>query len=82
MKLSDPLLLVDVILRREMYPAGKVDTFQHLAIYGFSQNNPTVGNLSADSGSLCVVKHSRPQVILKCQPPICLDYRAHNRPPV
>ena len=23
---------------------------------------------------------SRPQVILKTQPPICLDYRAHNRP--
>ena len=41
MKPSDPLLLADVTLSCEMYPAGKVDISQHLAILGFSQNDPT-----------------------------------------
>ena len=44
MKPSDPLLLPDVTLRCGMYPAGKVDISQHLAIPGFPQ---------IDAGSLC-----------------------------
>ena len=82
MKSSDPLLLADVTLRYGMYPAGKVDISWHLAIPGFSQSDHTVGKLSADAGSLwnTVKQASRPQVILKTQPPICLDYRARNRP--
>ena len=53
MKPSDPLLLADVALRCGMYPAGKVDIFQHLAIPGFPQSDHTVGKPSADTGSLC-----------------------------
>ena len=34
MKPSDPLLLADVTLHCGMYPAGKVDISQHLAIPG------------------------------------------------
>ena len=44
MKPSDPLLLVDVALRCEIYPAGKVD---------ISQSDHTVGKPSADAGLLC-----------------------------
>jgi hypothetical protein len=53
MKLSDPLLLADVTLRCRMYPAGKVDISQYLAIAGFPQSNHTVSKPSADAGSLC-----------------------------
>ena len=53
MKPSDPLLLADVALRCGMYPAGKVDIYQHLAIPGFPQSDRTVGKSSADTGSLC-----------------------------
>ena len=53
MKPSDPLLLVDVTLHCGMYPAGKVDISQHLAIPGFPQSDQTVGKLSADAASLC-----------------------------
>jgi hypothetical protein len=53
MKPSDPLLLADGTLRCGMYPAGKVDISQHLAIPRFPQNDHTVGKLSADAGSLC-----------------------------
>ena len=53
MKPSDPLLLADVTLRCGMYPAGKVDISQHLAIPGFPQSDHTVGKPSADAGSLC-----------------------------
>ena len=35
MKPSDPLLLADVTLHCGMYPAGKVDISQHLAVPGF-----------------------------------------------
>ena len=52
MKPSDPLLLADVTLCCGMYPAGKVDISQHLAIPGFPQSDHTVSKLSADSGSL------------------------------
>ena len=54
---------------------------RHLAIPGFPQSDHTVSKLSADAGSLwnTVKQASRPQVILKTQPPICLDYRARNR---
>ena len=54
----------------------------HLAIPGFPQSAHTVSKLSADADSLwsTVKQASRPQVILKTQPPICLDYRARNRP--
>ena len=49
------LLLADVTLRSRsgMYPAGKVDISQHLAIPGFPQSNHTVGKPSADAVSLC-----------------------------
>ena len=55
---------------------------RHLAIPGFPQSDHTVSKLSADADSLwnTVKQASRPQAILKTQPPICLDYRAHNRP--
>ena len=36
-----------------MYPAGKVDIFQHLAIPRFPQSDYTISKPSADSGSLC-----------------------------
>jgi hypothetical protein len=36
-----------------MYPAGKVDISQHLAIPGFPQSDHNVGKLSANTGSLC-----------------------------
>jgi hypothetical protein len=53
MKPSEPLLLADVNLHCGMYPAGKVDISQHLAIPGFPQSDHTVGKPSADAGSLC-----------------------------
>ena len=46
MKPSAPLLLVDVALRCGMYPAGKVDISQHLAIPRFPQSDHTVGKPS------------------------------------
>ena len=65
----------------------------HFALWGVSRRQSchlltpshlTVGKLSVDAGSLCSEiwqpSWDRPQAILKCQPPICLDYRAHNRP--
>ena len=52
MKPSDPLLLADVTLRYGMYPAGKVDISQHLAIPRFPQSDHTVSKHSADAGSL------------------------------
>ena len=54
----------------------------HIAIPGFPQSDHTVSKLSADPDSLwnTVKQASRPQVILKTQPPICLDYKARNRP--
>ena len=81
MKSSDPLLLADVILHRRMYPAGKVDMSRHLAIPGFPQSDHTVA-LAIPVRTLvhCVMKH-RPQVILKCHPPICLDYRSAQTNP-
>ena len=65
-----------------MYRAGKVDISPHLAILGLPQIDHTARKLSADACSLCseVLQTSLPQVILKCQPPICLDYRDRNRP--
>ena len=55
---------------------------QTLVIPWFSMNNQTVSKLNADAVSLynTVKQASGPQVILKTHPPICLDYRAHNRP--
>jgi hypothetical protein len=53
MKPSDPLLLTDDALRCGMYPAGKVGISQHLATPGFPQSDHTVGEPSADTGSLC-----------------------------
>ena len=53
MKPSDPLLLANVTLHCGMYPAGKTDIFQHLAIPGFPKSDHTVRKLSADAGSLC-----------------------------
>ena len=50
---SDPLLVTDVTLRCWMYPAGKVDISQQLAIPKFSQSNHTEGKPSVDTGSLC-----------------------------
>ena len=66
MKPSDPMLLADVTLRCRMYPAGKVDISQHLAIPGFPQSDHTVGKPSADAGSLCSIAYflasSHPQM--------------------
>ena len=47
---------------------------------GFPQRNYTVNKLSADAGSLwtTVRQASRPQVILKIQPPICLTPAANE----
>ena len=59
MKPSDPLLLANVTLHCGMYPAGKVDISQHLAIPG----SPRVTILSLSPVQTlvhCVVKHSRP----------------------
>ena len=44
---------------------------QHLAIPGFPQSDHTVSKLNADAGSLwnTVKQASKPQVILKTQPP-------------
>ena len=53
MKPSESLPLADVTLCCEMYPAGKVDICQHLAIPGFPQSDHNVGKPSADAGSLC-----------------------------
>jgi hypothetical protein len=53
MKPSDPLLLADIALRCRMYPAGKVDISQHLATPGFPLSDHTIGEPSADAGSLC-----------------------------
>ena len=39
MKSSDPLLLADGTLRCGMYPAGKVDISQHVAVPRFPQND-------------------------------------------
>ena len=80
---SDPLLLADITLCCWMYPACKVDISQHLAIPGFPQGDHTVGKPSADAGSLCseAQQISWPQVILKCQPPICLHYRSVQTDP-
>ena len=86
MKPSEPLLLTDVTLHRGMYPAGKVDISQHLTIPRFPQWDNTVGS-PVQMLVYCVVKHNKPpdlksssNVSLKCQPPICLDYRACNKP--
>ena len=51
MKPSDPLLVADVTLSCVMYPAGKVDVSQHLAILSASPVQMLV---------YCVVKHSSP----------------------
>ena len=53
MKPSDPLMLGDVTLHCGIYPEGKVDISQYLAIPGFPQSDHTVGKPSADAGSLC-----------------------------
>ena len=76
------MLLAAGTLRSGMYPAGKVAISWHLATPRFPQSDHTVSKLSADNGSLwnTVKQTSRPQVILKTQPLICLDYRARNRP--
>ena len=50
---TDGLLLADVTLCFEMYPAGKVDISRYLAIPKFSQSDHTVGKPSEDTGSLC-----------------------------
>ena len=52
MKPSDPLLLANVTLHCGMYPAGKVDISQHLAIPWFLQRDHTVGKLSVVAGLL------------------------------
>ena len=81
MKPSDPLLLADVTLSCRIYPAGKVDISQHLAIPRFPQSDDTVSKQSADL-FLCVVKHSRPPD-LKSSSNVSFPFaynRARNRP--
>ena len=82
MKSSDPLLLADGNLHYGMYLAGKVAISRHLIIPGFPRCDHTVDKLSADAGVNWneAYQTSWPLVILKCQPPICLDYRARNKP--
>ena len=46
MESSDPLLFADVTLRCRLYPAGKVDISQHLAIPVFPQSDHTVDKQS------------------------------------
>ena len=61
MKPSDPLLLADVTLHCGMYPAGKIDISQHLAIPGFPQSDHT--GMAASPVRILVhyvVRHSRP----------------------
>ena len=53
MKPSDLLQLVDVTLHWGMYPEGKVDISQHIAIPGFPQIDHTVSMPNTDTGSLC-----------------------------
>ena len=53
MKSSDRLSLANVTLCCGMYPAGREDFSQHLAIPGFPQSDHTVSKLSANTGSLC-----------------------------
>ena len=55
MKPSDPLLLSDVTLRWGMYPADKDNISWNLAIPRLPNCDHTVGNPSADAGSLCTV---------------------------
>ena len=57
-------------------------SIQNLTIPGFPWIDLIVSKLSVDAGSLLntVKQVSRTQVILKTQPPICLDYRGQNRP--
>ena len=76
-----PLLLAKSGLSCWIYPTDQLLFPQHLAIHGFPQSDHTVSKLSVNAGSLLntVKQASRPQVILKTQPPICLDYRARNR---
>ena len=57
---SAPMLLADVTLRCGMYPAGKVDISQHLAIPRFPQSDHTVDASPVRMLVHCVVKHSRP----------------------
>ena len=54
----------------------------HLVLPGFPKSDHTVSKLSADADSLwnTAKQASRPQAILKTQPPIFLVYRARNRP--
>ena len=52
MKPSDPMLLADVNLICRMYPAGKIDISQHLAISECLQSDYSVCKPSADAGSL------------------------------
>ena len=82
MKSSNPLLLADVALHCGMCPAGKVDISWHLAIAWFPQSDHNIGKPSEVAGSLFseAQQTSWPKVILKCQPPICLDYKPRNRP--
>ena len=53
MKPSDPLLIANVTFRCGMYPEGKVDISQHIAIPGFPQIDHTVSMPNTDTGSLC-----------------------------
>ena len=59
MKPCDPLLLFDVTLRCGMYPSGKVDISQHLAIPGSPRE---IILLVTPVRTLvhCIVKYSRP----------------------
>ena len=65
-------MLANVTLRCRMYPAGKVDISQHLAIPGF----PRVTILLTSPVRMlvhCVLKHSRPQLLTSTHPQIS-DY--------
>ena len=59
MKPSDPMLLANVTLRWRMYPVGKFDIFQHLAILVILQSDHAVGS-PVRTLVHCVMKYSRP----------------------
>ena len=71
-------LVADGNLHCGMYPAGKVAISRHLVTPGFPRCDHTIGKQTL---AIIEMKYSRPQVILKCQPPICLDYRSAQTDP-
>ena len=76
MKSNNPLLLADGICAAGCIMQAELPSLDTQA-YQSPQGSPSLTILLASSVQMlvhCVVKHGRPQVILKCQLPVCLDY--------